>query len=101
MEIFFYYIRKNNVKSIKKLIASGIDVNLQNDGGNTALILASIRNNSELVKLLIDAGADVNIQNKHKRLAVDYYIGDKKIFDPIYIKLKKREKNLSKILKFI
>ena len=37
--------------------------NLQNNAGDTALILASWYDNSECVKLLLEAGANVNLQN--------------------------------------
>lgn len=90
----------DNIKIVKLLIASGANLNLKNEEGNTALIWVSIKNNIKMTKLLIESGADLNIKNDDGKLAVNYY-KNKKIFDPTYMKLKKREENLNKILKLI
>ena len=68
---------------VKLLIEANVDVDIKNDRGNTALILASARGDyiyrgdtrgsgvgKTLVKLLLEAGADVNIQNSSGRTAL-------------------------------
>ena len=48
------------------LIAAGVDVNIQNVNGHTALINgAASKGHKEIVKVLIAAGADLNIKTKH------------------------------------
>src|SRR5208283_21941 len=46
-------------------------INLKNnDGGDTALILASIKNHKNIVELLIKAGADLNLKNNNGNTAL-------------------------------
>ena len=57
---------KSSENTVKLLIEAGADLNLQSNGGETALIFASCFSNTtsteNTVKMLIDAGADLNIQ---------------------------------------
>jgi len=61
----------------KMLIDAGVDVNVQNEKGRTALIFATKWNYIEIVQMLIDAKADLNIQdeigNTALHYAVEYY----------------------------
>jgi ankyrin repeat protein/mono/diheme cytochrome c family protein len=57
-------IRKADVPVVRKLLASGADVNARDAQGNTPLILASFYASPECVALLIDKGADVNAANQ-------------------------------------
>ena len=59
----FTYIEKNDIQSVKNYIDSGHDLNIKNEYGNTALILAAFYNNVEIVKLLLNSGADIDKQN--------------------------------------
>ena len=59
----FTYIENNNIKSVKKYIDSGYDLNIQNNDGITPLMHATSNNKIEIVKLLLSAGADPNKQN--------------------------------------
>jgi uncharacterized protein len=54
-----------NLEIMKALLASGFDsaVNIQNNEGNTALIVACISNKSEVTKILIEAGTDIELKN--------------------------------------
>jgi len=52
--------RRGSLEAIKFLIGEGADVNAKDDGGTTALILATLHNHEEIIKNLIDSGADVN-----------------------------------------
>jgi len=56
---------------IKKLILSGVDINIQGDKyGYTTLIRAVIEGHTDIVKLLITVGADVNMQDKYSYTAL-------------------------------
>jgi len=58
------YVLDNNIKKVKELIKSGVDVNMRDADDYTALILASDKDNDkdniEISKFLIDSGADIN-----------------------------------------
>ena len=66
-------VKAGNIKKVKELINSGVDINEKDYGivklsgltlpavGETALIWAADERRYDMVKLLIDAGADVNI----------------------------------------
>jgi len=45
-----------------ELIASGVDINAQDNRGGTALMYAAMNNHPKMVALLIDAGADTTIK---------------------------------------
>ena len=64
---------------IEKIIAKNINVNIQDDVGNTALILACMEGHVKVVELLIKANADKSIVNKHGNDAL-YYA--KTMFNP-------------------
>ena len=50
------YSRENNLEKVKECLENGEDVNLKNEDGETALILASRKGNEEVVKLLEKGG---------------------------------------------
>jgi len=56
-------VRKNDVESVKALIAGKVNVNAKYRYDRTPLSFASDRGSSEIVKLLLDAGADVNAKD--------------------------------------
>ena len=62
------YIKINNyffnINKIKRLIASGANVNAKNKLGVTPLHVAVLRDNTAIAKFLIDSGADVSAKNK-------------------------------------
>jgi len=49
---------KGNYEVVKALLARGAEVDLRDNDGFTALVLASARGHREVVKLLLAAGAD-------------------------------------------
>ncbi len=58
-------------KMIEMLIAKGANVNAQNIGGQTALMLAGHEGLLEVVKVLLAAGADCKIENAFGQKAKD------------------------------
>lgn len=56
---------------VQYLISLRIDVNAQNDNGDTALHLATNKNHIDVVQVLLQVGANRNIQNKAGKTAPD------------------------------
>ena len=54
---------EGDVDSVLNVIQTGLDINIQDENGMTALMIASKAGYVELVEKLIKTGADVNIQN--------------------------------------
>ena len=48
---------------ITEILNKGIDINIADEQGRTAAMLATYRNFSEIVKVLIEHGADINRQD--------------------------------------
>lgn len=61
---------KNIILMINKLIELKVDLNIKNNDGLSALMLAAKSNNYELVKALIENHADVNIEDDNKDTAL-------------------------------
>ena len=51
---------KKDIIAIKKLLATGVDVNAKDDDGDTSLFIATDEGHKEVIELLIANGADVN-----------------------------------------
>ncbi len=64
------------VKMIELLLKNGANVNLQNEKGETALVVATQSAKMNIAKILIESGADVNIKTKDKINAL--YVAQKK-----------------------
>ena len=50
------------MRVIKELLAAGVDVDAEDDKGESALVRACLTGDADLVKLLLDNGADANIR---------------------------------------
>ena len=62
--------RKGDTKTVTMLLEKGVDVNANNNYGETALITASRYGHIDLVKLLFENGADVHLKNKFGETAL-------------------------------
>ena len=64
---FFKAILDNNIDTVKKLLYSGLDINIQDNEKDTALHKACKKNKIELIKLLLaHPDIDVNITNENE-----------------------------------
>ncbi len=54
---------RGDIEAVKELISAGVNLDKQDNGGNTALIWASYNNHIEIVKELIKAGAHLDKVN--------------------------------------
>ena len=57
--------REEDKKTIRMLIAAGVDVNSKGSIGDTALMVTVAMNRKDIADILINAGADVNIGENH------------------------------------
>lgn len=60
---FFNAVAQGNVMQITEILNKGIDINIADEQGRTATMLATYRNFPEIVKVLIEHGADINKQD--------------------------------------
>ena len=56
-------VEQQNEKQVQELLAQSTEVDIQNDKGETPLLIATHQNNVAIAKALIDAGADINKQD--------------------------------------
>jgi len=75
------YVKLRHITKIQELIAQGVDLNVQDEYGYTALMWAVNHSKLDIVKLLLDAGADKTIidNDKHDCLFWANYYGQKQI----------------------
>jgi ankyrin repeat protein len=59
---FFAAIENGDVLKVREFISAGIDINAEDDDGDTALLIACWRGNKEIVELLLANEADVNYE---------------------------------------
>ncbi len=67
--------RDGYLSEVEKLIGIGVDVNMQNNNGRTALMMAAGNGYFEIVELLIEAGADNNLQDINGYTALKFAAG--------------------------
>lgn len=56
-----------NIRAVRDLIEQGVNIDIQNGMGWTALMEAVYNNDIEMVRVLIAAGADINIRQYKRR----------------------------------
>lgn len=56
-------VEQQNEQQVQELLAQSTEVDVQNDKGETPLLIATHQNNVAIAKALIDAGADINKQD--------------------------------------
>jgi ankyrin repeat protein len=77
------YVKLGNITKVQELIAQGVDLNVQDEYGYTALIWAASYSNPDIAKVLLDAGADDEITDvdKHNALYWANYYGHPEIIE--------------------
>jgi ankyrin repeat protein len=63
---------KGNIQAMWELLRRGARVNMQNNSGQTALMLASRSGNIAAVGLLLKKGGDAAVVDFEKKSALDY-----------------------------
>lgn len=58
--------RSGEMKTVADLIENHADLNVRDDEGRTALMIAVYNEDAEMTKILLDAGADVDLQDDMK-----------------------------------
>ena len=69
---FIEAAENGDIETVRYLINSEVDIDAQDQEGNTALMLASQNGYFDIVKLLVDNGAYIDIKNKYGITAIDY-----------------------------
>lgn len=62
--------RTGHSGTVKDMIASGADVNVRDEHGNTALIEAARNGHDDVVEALLNAGADMKAKNRDGKTAL-------------------------------
>lgn len=80
---------RGNTDAVRALLEAGARIDVQNPGGETALMLAARNARSASVQLLLKAGANVNVTNVHGQTALMYAVQSSGHYD---------ERNLKEIV---
>lgn len=75
-QVFLAVAQSGVIRSLEVLIARGIDVNVRNGKGQTALMLASANRHEAIVKRLLERKADASVVDEQGRTALDYALSN-------------------------
>lgn len=62
--------RYGNITEVQKLVRSGVNVNLKDRNGETALVWAAVNGNTNIMKYLLSKGADINSYGRQGNTAL-------------------------------
>lgn len=74
-QLFFYVAKRGYKELVEKLLTHIADIDMRDDDGNTALILAAQSDYDDVVEFLLVNHADANIQNKYGNTALIFASG--------------------------
>lgn len=60
---FVTFARQGNITSVESLLANGIDPDVKDKSGVTALMIAASEGNADIVRALLESGADPNVKS--------------------------------------
>lgn len=70
--------QKNNIKMVKTLLLAGANVNMQDRGGFTPLMMASMYGYRNIVILLLKSGARLSMESRSGHTAMDFAIKNRR-----------------------
>lgn len=71
-EGFWDAVQSGNIDSVAAYIDQGVDVNIQDQEGIAAIIIAAINNDYKIIDLLLEHGADVDVKTKDGATALSF-----------------------------
>lgn len=82
-KLFHRYVIEGDIVKVRMILNSGVNVDVKNSTGRTALMMAAERGDYEMVKLLLRKGSNINITDKLNNDAFDYALDRIMLEDPI------------------
>ena len=70
LELAMHFAREGMTEELAGFIDHGLPRDVQDDDGNTPLMLAAYHGHAETVQMLIQRGADVDLRNKRNQAPV-------------------------------
>jgi|GEM_PF-3541444 len=70
IELLMKSVKTSDAATIKRLLAAGVNPNVNESLGDTPLMIASIRGDREIVEMLLDAGAEINATDEGGETAI-------------------------------
>ncbi len=70
IELSMHFAREGMTEELAGFVDHGLPSDVQDDDGNTPLMLAAYHGHSETVQMLIERGADVNLRNNRNQAPV-------------------------------
>jgi len=90
-EDFFSYLEEGNIDKVKEYISCGVNIEMEDDYGNTAICIASENGFVELIKMFIEKKADFNHKNSDGMTPLMLAVKEQKLDAVKYLITKKAE----------
>lgn len=92
-------VKKKDLASVKKLINEGVEVNVQDDKGNTPLHYAIENNHLQITEALLEKEADYTIKNNMGYTPTDFMYDEKFEHGYVYFNIKDKYKAIEGLIK--
>jgi len=70
IELSMHFAREGMTDELAGFVEHGLPIDVQDDDGNTALMLAAYHGHAETVRMLAERGADVDLRNNRNQAPV-------------------------------
>jgi len=70
IELSMHFAREGMTEELSGFVEHGLPVDVQDDDGNTPLMLAAYHGHAETVRMLVEQGADVDLTNNRNQTPV-------------------------------